>query len=203
MRHAERPRQADVDRAPARPSAASRGPPRAAPVDSPNRFSPRPPARAASTARRVGELRRPSSCELRVVEGRRGPDAVDRGRRDEHRQRRAGPDRRQPGRGAADRDASGGPGRASGVRRAIGPSAHRGRSAGVRRRPARGGVALEREVDDPDADGGERVAALGRHRREEADRGEARDRVDLGQVDRARRRRRKSTRAKPSAPIAR
>ena len=45
-------------------------------------------------------------------------------------------------------------------------------------------VPLEREIDDPEADGGEVVAAGGRHRREEADRREARDRVDLVEHDR-------------------
>src|SRR5438046_2466974 len=47
-----------------------------------------------------------------------------------------------------------------------------------------GSVAFERQLDDPAADAGERVAALGRHGREQADRGEPWDRVDLGQHDR-------------------
>src|SRR4029078_6886518 len=47
-----------------------------------------------------------------------------------------------------------------------------------------GRVALEGKIDGPGADVLERVALLRGHRREEADRGEARDRVDLREVDR-------------------
>jgi hypothetical protein len=43
-------------------------------------------------------------------------------------------------------------------------------------------VAFEGQLDEPPADSGEVETVLGRHRREEADRGEAGDRVDLGHV---------------------
>ena len=56
-----------------------------------------------------------------------------------------------------------------------------GRRPQVARRPR--GVPFQRQLDDPQADGGERVAGLRRHRREEADRREARDRVDLREED--------------------
>src|SRR2546428_11690970 len=44
-------------------------------------------------------------------------------------------------------------------------------------------MALDREVDRAEADIGKAEARFGWHRREEADRGEARDRVDFGQED--------------------
>ena len=62
-------------------------------------------------------------------------------------------------------------------------AAHRGRSAAVRRRPARAACRSSARSTIRTQTSRERVAALGRHRREEADRGEARDRVDLGQHD--------------------
>src|SRR6185503_19838392 len=45
------------------------------------------------------------------------------------------------------------------------------------------GVMLDGQVHDPIADRPEVEAGRGRHGREEADRGEARDRVDLAQVE--------------------
>ena len=76
--------------------------------------------------------------ELRVVERGRGTDPVDRRRRHEHRERRARAHDGQSGRRPAHRPRPATPG--IGVRLRLDcdrPAAHRGRSAVVRRRPAR------------------------------------------------------------------
>ena len=90
---------------------------------------------------------------------------------------------------------SAGPGAVPSARRAVGfggggtagrlsrAQRHRGRSAAPQTRRRPGGVALDGELDDAEAHVGEGVAALGRHRREEADRREPGDRVDLRHDD--------------------
>ena len=163
--------------------------------------------RARRALRRIRVLARPGRaghrrpCARRTRRTRRR--AVQAAGRDEERERRAGADGREarprragpglvrrtppPGR-APGRSAAGRSGRA-GRRRLAGAADHgRPSSRAGRRRSAGGGRGraspLEREVDDPPADGGEVVAALGAHRREQADRREARDRVDLATRDR-------------------
>ena len=88
------------------------------------------------------------------AEGRRDPGAVDRGRREQHREGRSGADRRQPGRGAPDRLRTARRGRR--VRRAVGRVVIAAGPPGSRRRHAvAAACALEGELDDPPADGDE------------------------------------------------
>ena len=148
------------------------------------------PRAAASTVGRSVNVGAVDAASVRVVEGRRRADAVDRRRRRAS-IARAAPARTgdRPGRGAAGRTAARRRRRSGGRLRRGGRTrpAHRGRSPGVRRVAGARGVALEGQLDDPLADRRRSVAALGRQRREEADRREARDGVDLGQVDPRRR----------------
>ena len=140
----------------------------------------------------------------------RPPRAEQVGRREAVQRRRPGEDREQrarPGR-ASGRRMRGGPGACGGrrprvARRGAAPragpggrrapaghrdggsrAAHLGRSGTVRRWRTRARSRCEGEVDDPPADPGEVVAALGAQGREQADRREARDGVDLGHDER-------------------
>ena len=120
------------------------------------------------------------------AERRRRGEAVDRAGAQEHGEGRPGAHPCEAGRAAADQAAFAGPARRPFGR--VGPSLlprrRSSREVGWRERsPDPRGVSLEGERDDLLADVGEGVAAGCGHRREEADRGEAGDRVDLREVD--------------------
>ena len=132
---------------------------------------------AVGERRRVGRRRRSAAAETSIAEHRAGPD-----------RRRARP---TPA-GSSDCRARDGA-RTAPADRTRRRAAPRRQDAGTRviaagrrassRRRGRAGVALERQLDDPEAHVGEVMATGRRHRREQADRRESRDRVDLGHDD--------------------